>query len=74
MALVLFDFLRQLAKLLGLFVTGLHLHLCELSRFLTRQERKQSLKFNCCVARVFGLCLHQTFKFPQRLIVIHTRA
>ncbi len=41
----LFDFLRELAKLLGLFVTGLYLQLCELSRCLPGLEQDQGFKF-----------------------------
>ena len=36
--LVLFHFLGQIAKLLGLFVTCLHLQLGELSGFFARQQ------------------------------------
>jgi len=64
-ALALFRLLRKLAKLLGLFVTGLYLQLCELSRFLSGQERNQSFKFSCSLLRVVGLFDHQMFKFPD---------
>ena len=50
--LAFFDFLRQLAKLLGLFVTGLCLELRELPRFLTGEERNQGFKFGC---RLLGM-------------------
>jgi hypothetical protein len=63
--LAVVDFLREFAKLLGLFVTRLYLQLCELSRFLARQERNQSLKLNCRFARVVGLFQHQMFEFPH---------
>jgi hypothetical protein len=56
------DFLREFAKLLGLFVTRLYLQLCELSRFLTRHLRNQSLKLNGRFARVVSLFQHQMFK------------
>jgi hypothetical protein len=66
-----FHFLRQLAKLLGLLVARLYLHLCKLSRFFTRQKQNQRFKLSCRVVSVVGLCLHQAFKFPQCLVVIH---
>jgi hypothetical protein len=69
--LALFHFLRQLAKLLGLLVARLYLHLCKLSRFFTRQKQNQRFKLSCRVVSVVGLCLHQAFKFPQCLVVIH---
>jgi hypothetical protein len=63
-ALALFHFLRQLAKLLGLLVARLYLHLCKLSGFFTRQKQHQRFKISCCVVSVVGLRLHQAFKFP----------
>jgi hypothetical protein len=63
--LALLDWLRQLANLLGLFVSGLHLKLCELSRFLTGHKQDQALKFSCGVVCVVGLFQHQVFKFPD---------
>jgi hypothetical protein len=52
-------------------VTGLYLELCELSRFLTGQERNQSFKFSCRLVGVVSLSEHQMFKLPDCLIVIH---
>lgn len=69
--LAFFDFLRQLAKVLRLFVAGLYLELCELSRFLTGQEQNQSFKFGCHLVRMVSLSEHQMFKFPNYLVVIH---
>lgn len=69
--LVFFDFLRQLAKVLSLFVTGLYLELCQLSRFLTGEERNQSFKLDCCLVGVVSFFEHQMFKFPDCLIMIH---
>ena len=69
--LVLFDFLRQLAKLPGQFVTCLCLELCELPGFLTGQEQNQSFKLGCRLLRVVSLFNQQTFKSPHCLIVIH---
>ena len=71
MWLVFFDFVRQFAEVLGLFVTGFYLELRELSRPLTGHEWNQSFKFDCRLMRVVGLFEHQMFKFPNCLIVIH---
>jgi hypothetical protein len=46
------DFLRQLEKILCLFVTGLHLELSELSRFFLGQEQNQAFKLD---SRLAGL-------------------
>jgi len=70
-ALLFFDFLRQLAKLFGLFVARLYLQLCELSRVLSCQDRHQGLEFRRYLACVIGLFQHQMFKFPDCLVVIH---
>ena len=69
--LAFFDFLRSRTKVLGLFVTGLYLELCELSRFLIGEERNQSFKFGCRLVRLISPSEHQMFKFPDCLIVIH---
>lgn len=69
--LVLFDFLRQLAKLPGQFVTCLCLELCELPGFLTGQEQNQSFKFGCRLVGVVSLSQHQMFKLTDCFIVIH---
>jgi len=63
--------LRQFAKILGLFVTGLHLKLCELSRFLTGHEQDLRFKFSCRVVRAVALFQHEVLEFPDGLIVIH---
>jgi hypothetical protein len=63
--LALFHLLSQFAKLLGLFVAGLHLKLCELPGFLTGHEQDQGFKFNGRVVRVVSLFQHQVLKFPD---------
>ena len=45
--------------------------MCELSRFLTGQERNQSFKFGCRLMGVVSLSEHQMFKFPDCFVVIH---
>ena len=65
MLLAFVNFLREFAKLLGSFVTRLYLQLRELSRFLTRQLRNQSLKLNRCFSCVVGLFQHQMLEFPH---------
>ena len=70
-ALLLFDFLRQRAKLFGLFVARLYVQLCELSRVVSCQDRHQGLEFRRYLACVIGLFQHQMFKFPDCLVVIH---
>jgi hypothetical protein len=52
-------------------VAGLYLELCELSGFLTGQERNQSFKLGCRLVGAISLSEHQMFKFPDCLIVIH---
>jgi hypothetical protein len=69
--LFLFDFPRQFAKLFGLLVARLYLQLCELSRVLSRQDRRQGLQFRRYFACVIGLFQHQMFKLPDCLVVIH---
>jgi hypothetical protein len=71
-ALLFLDFLRQLEKVPGLFVTCLYLKLGELSRFLIREERNQRFKFGCRLVRMFSLSDQQMVEFPESLIVIHT--
>ena len=51
-------------------MTGLYLELCELSRFLSGQERNQSFEFGCRLVRMVSLSDHQMFKFPDCLVVI----
>ena len=66
-----FNFLREFAKVSGLYVTGLCLELRELSRFLSWQERNQSFKLDCRLGGVISLFDHQVFEFPNCLMVIH---
>lgn len=66
-----FDFLRQFAKVLRLFVTGLGLDLCELPGFLVGEVRNQSFEFGRRRVSLVGFFQHQMFKFPDCLIVIH---
>ena len=70
-ALFFFDFLRQLAKLFGLPVARFYLQLCELSRVLRGQDRRQGFQFLRYFAGVIGFFQHQMFKFPDCLVVIH---
>jgi hypothetical protein len=50
--LAFFNFLRQFAKLPGLFVASLYLKLRELSRTLAGHQQNQSFKLNCGFVRV----------------------
>src|SRR5579863_7292869 len=65
------DFLRQLQKILGLFVTGLYLEPSELLSFFLGQERNQTFKLDRRLAGLVSPFEHQMFKFPDCLIVIH---
>jgi hypothetical protein len=63
--LVLFDLLRKIAKLFRLFVTCLHLRLCELAGFPAGQERNQGLQFDGRFVRVVRFLHHQMLELPD---------
>lgn len=61
----LFDFLRQFAKFLSLFMTGLYLEMCQLLSFSIGQKRYQSFQFSGRFMRTFGFSNHDMFEFPD---------